>query len=234
MPQYNFHLRSYGYDNVYVSGLLDEYDQILLGNRRKYSSLYFSFANNVNELMALTVFRYAIERYLKWTPVQAYNMLTFDVVNQMHLAPLLTQIHSFPAELNKRKDCWYIVHRLYPHIIPLNKRALITSLMSRVIDGRAKFPDDYFFSEDGEFRACVCLQHILGRVLIFKDIESMYAFFSNTQAANKSLQQYNLLNAYKMFFDTPLEFLHMALPEHQKNEFYYEYYSFKKKFDSIK
>lgn len=232
MVQLNFKLKSHGCDNVYTTGLLNEYDQILLGNQKKFSGIYFSFAENVNETMALTVFKYALERYLKWSPAQAYSMLSAEIIKQMHLTPLLTHIHSFPVELNRKSDLWYIVHRIYPHVVPLNQRLLITSLMSRIIENKtAKFPEDYFFSDDGDIKACVCLQYVLEQYLIFKDIADMYKFFSDTTLANKSLQQYSLLNVYKIFYETPLDYLHASLPDSQKDDFLYHYYTFTNKFN---
>lgn len=226
MIQTNFQLKSHGCDNVYTTGLLNEYDQILLGNCKKYSTMYFSFSDSVNETMALTVIKYAIERYLKWTPFQAYHMLDKNIVVQLKLNPLLAHI-KFPPELKKDKDLWYVVHRIYPHLFPLSKKNLITTLMSRLTSGKKiKFPSDYFFCEEGEFRACICLQYILEHFLVFKDIESIYEFFSNTEVAARSLKKYNLLKVCGLYFDSPLCFLHAALPTKQKNEFYYQYYSF--------
>lgn len=228
-----FKFQSQGYDLLYGQGLLNEYDEILLGKRRKFSSMYFNFSDSTNELMALSVIKYAIEHFLKWKPNEAYNMLTKKVLKQLHLSSLLTYI-EFPIELNKTSDIWYVVHKIYPQHFPLSKRRLITTLMSRIVSGeRNKIPSDYFFCEDGELRACVCLQYVLENFFVFRSIEDMYKFFADNKEVHKVLVQYRLRNVYSLFYDSPLEFLHIALPEDQKNEFLYQYYSFINKFNNV-
>lgn len=228
-----FKFQSQGYDLLYGQGLLNEYDEILLGKRKKFSSMYFGFPDKTNETMALSVIKYAIERYLKWTPKEAYNMLNKKVLKQLNLTSLLSYI-EFPVELKKSTDIWYVVHKIYPHLFPLSKRRLITTLMSRIISGELnKIPSDYFFCEDGELRACVCLQYVLENFFLFKTIDDMYKFFANNKEVHKILVQYRLRNVYTLFYDSPLEFLHIALPEDQKNEFLYQYYSFTNKFNNV-
>lgn len=218
--------------NTYTLGLLNEYDEILLDKKKKYSGMFFDFSDSVNERMALSVFKYAIETYLKWTPLQAADFLTKDVLKQMKLYSLLVYI-KFPAELNPRKDYWYIIHKIYPKAIPIDTRNLITNMYSKIISGEIyKFPRDYFFDDIGSVKACVCLQYMLERYIVFNSIEDMYVSFADDKI-NTVLTKYKLDIVCQLFFSSPLEFLHAALPDAQKDEFLYQYLRFNKDFSGV-
>ena len=53
----------------------------------------------------------------------------------------------------------------------------------------------------------------------------MYKFFASTNGA-KALKKYRLYAICSDIFDYPIVFLHEALAESQKNEFFYHYYKF--------
>ena len=143
-----FKFQSQGYDILYGQGLLNEYDEILLGKRRKFSSMYFNFSDSTNELMALSVIKYAIEHYLKWKPNEAYNMLTKKVLKQLHLSSLLTYI-KFPIELNKIKDFQMklleYVKTNNPEIITqINSQGTLDEgLISSIVDLAKTFREEY-------------------------------------------------------------------------------------------
>lgn len=220
--------------NTYIQHLQNEYDRIYMGKIKKYSTEYFEFSPAVNENLALSVFKYAIERYLKWTPMQAYSMFNYALAKKMKLHPLILHI-IFPAELSPTKDLWYIIHKIYPAVIKLDERTLITDMYSRILSGELrKFPNDYFFDIKGSIRAGVCLQYILEHYILYNSIEEMYYSFSCTNKIRLVLSKYKLGNVYTLFFDTPLDYLHYSLPDSQRSDFLYQYYKFKETYDKIK
>ena len=57
-------------------GILNEYEEVLIGNREKISTGYFLFDKKGNERVALSVIRYAIEGLLGWdvqTAIRLFN-----------------------------------------------------------------------------------------------------------------------------------------------------------------
>ena len=95
-----------------------------------------------------------------------------------------------------------------------------------VLDGKLyKFPKEYLSGSMGVLRACVCFQYMVSQYLPFNNIEEMYNFFSTTNGI-KALKRYRLYAICTEIFDYPIDYLHEALSERQKNEFFYHYYKF--------
>ena len=81
------------------------------------------------------------------------------------------------------------------------------------------FNDDYALE-----RAEICLQEALKRTE-FKNEYEMYKFFASDEAA-KFLDKFRLTKPAQMYYKNPVQFLHSALPEHNKNEFWFNYFIF--------
>ena len=54
----------------------------------------------------------------------------------------------------------------------------------------------------------------------------MYKFFASS-SGTKTLKKYKLSSACMDLFNTPLDFLHQALPENIKSDFLYNLYKFR-------
>lgn len=207
------------------SGLMLEYELILLGKKNSFSPFFFNYNIDYNERKALLLFKYAIEGFLKWTPKEAELYLNKEIVELMKLDSILKYI-QFPAELNPDVDLFYIAHLLYPHIVKFDARELILRTYKEVLDGKLyKFPKEYLSGSMGVTRACVCFQYMVSQFLPFNNIEEMYKFFSTTNGV-KALKKYRLYSICTDIFDYPIDFLHEALSNKQKNEFFYHYYKF--------
>jgi hypothetical protein len=132
----------------------------------------------------------------------------------------------FPEELSKRNDCFYVAHLLYPKRIPYSTRNLVMITYQRVLNHESgKFPKEYFSGAEGQLRACICLQYLLIEHLSFTSIEEIYYYFSTTKAMSM-LRQFRLATVCSELYESPLDFLHNALPSSQKNELYYQFYRF--------
>ena len=180
--------------------IIREYERVLVGMSPEISKKNFPFDDLVNEKFALSVFRYAIEELLKWSPLEAYRLFTPSIVDRMKLTPLLKYI-CFPSDVT-RDDTEYIVHLLYPQ------------------------KDTYFmFGGKGLKRATICLQYALKEVYLFSSLKEMYQYFA-TPEAMEFLKENKLYQLYCSFYKSPLDFLNYSLSESMRNDFYYEYYSF--------
>lgn len=198
---------------------------ILLGKKTVFSPYFFSFSADHNERIALDVFQYAIEVYLRWSPEEAGTYLTMDVVKLLKLDSILKYIR-FPAELTIERDLFYIAHLLYPKRVPFDEKELILRTYKEVLGGQLyKFPKEYLSDSLGMMRACICFQYMCSKYLSFTSVEQMYAHFSTSQGT-KDLKKYRLYAICVDMFELPLDFLHESLSIRQKNEFFYHYYRF--------
>lgn len=207
------------------TSLLFEYELMLLGKKNSFSAYFFNYNPEYNEKMALQIFKYAIEGFLRWTPKEAEIYLNIEIIKLMKLDTLVRFIR-FPAELDSDRDYFYIAHLLYPNIIKFNNRELILRTYKEVLSGKLyKFPKEYLSGSMGVTRACICFQYMVSQFLPFNNIEEMYKFFSTTNGI-KALKKYRLYAICSDIFDYPIDFLHESLCKEQKDEFYYHYYKF--------
>lgn len=203
-----------------------DYEKLLLKDHGvNLSTSYFSYNHYNNHKLALELFRYAIENILHWTPPEIVKYLDLNVIDTLHLLVPYKYL-IFPEELSKKKDCFYVAHLLYPNIIPYSTRDLVIIAYQRVLNKEnGKFTKNFFTGSEGELRACICLQYLLKEYLSFHSIEEIYYYFSSSKVM-ATLRHYRLSAVCMELFESPLEFVHCALPKMQKNELYYQFYKF--------
>lgn len=203
--------------------LINNYEDVLIGKREKISDNYFIYNSAVNERTALTVFKYAIEYLLGWSPKDAEKLFTPYYVRIMHLEPLLEYIR-FPSDVTN-KDTEYIVHLIYPKIVPYDIKKYAIRIYENVLNKKQKYPKDYMYGYLGLIRARICLLYALRKDHLFKTTEELYQFFSK-KSCIKWLKEMQLYQLYNAFFDYPIEYIHAALPDRAKNNFYFNHYLF--------
>lgn len=206
--------------------IIVDYQRLILKEQSaNLSTSYFCYNQQNNHKLALDLFRYVVEEVLSWTPDDVFNKIDINIIKDYHLLVPFKYL-IFPEELNKRKDCFYIAHLLYPDTIPYSTRDFVVVSYQKVLSKEnGKFSKSFYLGVEGELRACICLQYLLQNYLSFHSIEEMYYYFSKP-AAMSTLRHFRLANACQEFFDTPLDFLHNSLPRSQKNELYYQFYRF--------
>lgn len=208
--------------------LIYEYELLLLGKVKTFSGYFFRFSDSQNEKLALSVFRYAFDTYLRWTPEQLSHHLTYDIVSRLKLTSLLKYI-KFPPEADKTKDMYPIVAKLYPGKFKENTRDIVARVYRRVLTGdREKFPKEFFDSADGRYKAILCFQLMLNGMAPFKDVRAMYEAFSGASGV-KILKQYKLYPVSTGIFEYPIDYLHASLPQKRRSEYFYRYYRFQMK-----
>lgn len=206
-------------------GLLYEYEEILLGNKKQFSNAFFDSDMVTNKKNAVDVLRFAFEIFLKWRPEEAFRYVTKDIVDKMRL-DLLYPYLDIPCEINMNRDFFYLGHLAYPNRNKLDKNALTLKVYRDLLDGVAKkFPKGYLDGADGVERACMCFQYMVKQYLYFKSIDEMYAFFASPKAI-PTLRNYKLYVIENTLFDSPIDFLHESLPESQKDPFLFHYHKF--------
>ena len=221
--------------------IIYEYVQILLEKRRNYSNILFNpeYRTSPESLMrgrrrdteqnqrtALVIIRYAVEEILGWSPKQVYHCLTYEILEKLHLCPLL-QYLNFPPELSRKNDVYYIAHLLYPQIFPIDIKDLCIKHYQKILaNDSLSFPKGYFAHAEGLLRAILCLQYALNNYIHAKNEFELYEMFADEPRIRETLKKYKLLEPCDLFFNKPIAYLQYALPEQQKNQFLYQYFCF--------
>lgn len=207
--------------------LIYEYEMILIGKKNSFSGYFFNDTSEKNEAKALYVIDFAIKTYLGWTPREAIDLLTENVLKVMKL-DLLTKYIIFPPEMNEKDDMYIITGKLYPKLVKVNSKEITLKVYKRVLEKDLyKFPKEYLSGDQqGKNRAIICFQYMLAQFTNFNSVQDMYKFFASSNGP-KLLKKYRLNVACVSTYEHPIDFLHTALPSNIRSEFWYRYYKFK-------
>lgn len=208
-----------------MQDLYMEYDDIVIGKRGGFSDRFFSNDRKRNMANALFVIKYALVRYLGWNADAIIENLNKDVMVQMHLQPLMKYV-DYPLEYDKDKDYYYLVSLMFKEkSLGLKEKTIHT--YESILNGKlSKYPKDYFVGSDGVVRAAICLQYLITQEIVWSDINELYWIFASDRGY-ELLKKYKLLNACREIFETPVDFVHFAIPNGQKDPFLFRYYKFK-------
>lgn len=203
--------------------LIWEYNQVLLGRQKTIPAQYFDGDAVQNESLALDVLRYVIECHLRWTPEEMRYKFDQTVIDLFKLSRILSYV-QFPPEADKDTDFFVYAHKLYPNRVPIDSRSLTILMYNKVLSGLvSKYPKGFFGDDRGQERACICLHYVLSQRVAFGSLEELYAAFIGDRGA-RLLRTYKLEVARRNSWQMPVDFLHDALPEEDKEDVLYHYY----------
>lgn len=202
---------------------LKEYDDILMGRRRTYSSSLM--AKEQGPRMCAELLRCIFELYYHWSPADVRDKLTAERVKTMRITPLVKRIPC-PPEVNASKELYYVAWYLYPETRTVKTPELILKLYQDILDDKIKkFPSNYFDGNDGYIRARILFLTMVREFLPpFTSLEAMYAFFASPEG-RACITKYKLSIPLRELYGSALAYLHDALPECQKDEWLYEKYN---------
>lgn len=210
----------------FMDSIIYEYEEILLGQKTGFTTAYFMYSDECNHRTALAVFRHVFETYLKWDPEDIKERISWDILERMKVNSLVRYI-MFPPEIDEEKDLFYIASLLYPRTIKNDFKKSCLMAYKKVLNNKnEKLPKGFLSENEGLLRGHICLQYVLNDLMNFESLEELYGHFASSNGV-KTLKKYRLSGMCTDFYETPLDFVHNALPEHQKNEFLYKYYKFK-------
>lgn len=208
-----------------TSDIIYEYENILLGKKKNFSTTYFELSPEQNERMALAVFHHAIDRYLRWTQKQVKECLNWHIIRRMKLSSLMKYIR-FPAESDREKDLYILIDKLYPNKRRPSLKEPTIAVYNRVLSGeKTKFPKGYFDGITGNYRSLICFQYMITLLKPFDTVEDMYKFFASNRGT-AVLKKYKLQIVNNTIYETPVDFLHRALPPEHRNHFLFNMYKF--------
>ena len=202
--------------------LLEEYERVLLtGGKFLQSTVKTATSGSVLEL-----YRYAFSSLLGWSPEKTRTSMSFKILKFMRLEEFLPKIPC-PAELDAEVDLFYIAEAMYPQHFPVRTEERVAYTYERLRSGEiGKFPKKFFTTCMAPEFACTCLRLAIMEDVDAADTEALYKMFANTTWAKNFLKQESLLRPCITSYDSPVAFLHAALPEEDKNEALYRFVRF--------
>ena len=196
-----------------------EYEEILLGKRKKYSSRFKG--ENLTQEDIRKFADYIFREILGWDPYMARDYFNEEIMQKLHLTTILKNI-KFPPGVSV-KDSYYIAYFTYPEIFKAsNKDIIIRTYETHLQKKQMRNYAGFFVGADGEVNARVIMQHVIRYYLAPTSIESLYEFFAGSEKLDSFMETYQLYVPMKAFYETPLEYMHNSLDESQRNEMLYQ------------
>ena len=206
--------------------LIQSFEKTYIGNSKQvFPQVYFQDMDRMYaESLVLGVTRYAIEKYLGWTPKQARWGLTMDILKKLNLVPYILPYINFPKEYeNSDYKINYILYRLYPKEVQIDVKEQCLLMYDKILNGDIKhFPTSWVSSIEGIKRFTILLQHALNKRPRFKNKEDLYRFIFSPEATS-FLHDARLYYYGVKLYGTVPEAYHLGLPEPKRSEFLYNY-----------
>ncbi len=178
----------------------------------------------MNEKYSIELLMFAIEQVLCWTPAQAMERLTTEIIKKLKLEFIVSQYTNCPKGVLFDDDYSYLVHKMYPKQTVYNFESSVIKSYSNVINGKVKgFNKKFFVGVEGKKRALVCMRYIVNNYCVGFTIEELYRFFSTADGSN-FIKNNKLKLPRKLLFNSNVEFLHYSLPSESRNDWFYHYY----------
>lgn len=211
--------------------VINDYEEVLIGNKGEISRDFFAFDRKGNQRVALSVFKYAIEKLLKWDAKRAAEFFNESFMHLMKLDQMANYI-IYPSDVSP-KDTEYILHLLYPKEVQYELKKYTIRIYKEVMAGKRRYPKDYMFGYLGLLRAKICLQYSLVQTSqLFKTTDELYKFFASPECI-KYLKKNRLLQLCDSFYNSPLEYMYDSVPTDLRNEFLFHNYMFEIKFRKL-
>jgi len=207
--------------------IIFEYEDVLMGKRKNFE-VAFTDSVEENRKTAGIIWRYAIEKLLRWTPEQALIYLTQDIVKSLKLNLTYCRI-KYEYSTKKFFDFRFILQYAFPGIIKYDLEENARSEYERVAKiGKwendketYKFHKNFFSGREGLKRAAVVLKYALSLDLAELSTYELYRFFGNKRKATLWLTKREIEINIKSLYKTPLEYLHYSLPRDEGNNVYF-------------
>ena len=173
---------------------------------------------------AKMIVRYAVTELLEWTPKEAQEHMTRDLMKRLKLDIVASYILC-PEDLNKDQDLDYLIAICFH--LPYDFRRQLMRQYTRILNGDAtKFTKECFRGIQGREKIAYLLQHFIAHNVVARNREELYALFADSASMNTRLRNAGIYTAYHNIYPTPLEFLHYSLPRSEQDEFLFGYYRF--------
>lgn len=200
-----------------LSLLILEYTEILIGNQKNYTDDYFSGSKAANKKLAIRFIRAVAHIYFQCDNLAAAR-ITFNeqVFTAMKLDKIIRYIHV-PSYVDKVDRTDYIINLIFTNNFD-SELWVATRYCERVIAGTIpRFPKNYMLGDSDIQRSCFCLRYFLTYDFPSAPPAKLYAFAASTKF-RPWLQNHLLTNSCSKLFSSPVEYLHLSLPENMRSE----------------
>ena len=179
-------------------------------------------AEEAKERDALAIVRYVVTTILKWTPEDAIDHMTPELMKQLHL-DMLRKYISVPPNVTK-DDCQWIIHKAFPLETSYDEKKQLFEIYNRILSGDLqRFPKGLFNGKDGSYRFGLLLKSYIAQNIPANNIRDLYEIFGDTARGWAILRDAQLFHSARPLYETPLDALHDALGD-EGDVYYYNYY----------
>lgn len=210
--------------------VLNEYEDVLIGNQKSIPAGYFIFDRKGNERVAISIMRYAVETLLGWDVQTAIKLFNINYIHLLKLEQMVNYI-VFPSDVSK-DDMDYVLYLMYPRYVDYDVQKYTIRVYDKVMANEARYPKDYMYGYLGILRAKICLQYAINKTKLFKSADELYQFFASRDCI-KYLKENKLYQLYSSFYVTPLEYAHDSMPLSVKSEFLFHNYMLMQQYEKI-
>lgn len=219
--------------------LILEYENILIGQKKQFSSYYLSGNRLRDSGIAIELLKYFFRDILCWDA----KTIEKNLLEKKQVIPFLKKykldkyVNNFiyfdnepngkPRYINKEldeSDAKQLIKMIYSDY-KIDLRTSVVTTYEDVIEGRkAKFPKHFFdVTANGKTKACICLQRAISSHGTFSSVEELYNIFGDKNIL-KLLAKWRLKDVAQQYFDYPIDYLHASLPNELKDECFYKMY----------
>ena len=184
------------------------------------------------ERHALAVIAYAITGILRWTPQEAIESLTDDIMRQLLLDKVASYVKN-PKDGVSSSNYGWLVAMAFPDDVAFDAAEQALSVYKKVRSGEfSRYPARFFDGDDGFVKLGVLLKHYIAENIAAASVWELYELFSDTARANTLMHDAMLYSPYHEFYDTPLEYLHDALGA-DGDDFLFDYYQYMNAYEEV-
>lgn len=209
--------------------ILYEYEQILVGNAKDFKvSFNTAGSTEIKKKIVAVVWRYAIEKILKWTPLEALELLNIDIIKSLKLNVAMRHI-DLKVDAKSNYSLRQLLNVVYPNEISYNFEDEAISEFKRInqldeyseVAPRRGFNTGFFAGADGRKRASIILRYAINMYFGDKPVYDCYKFFAKGSDGRKFMRQNKISGILTACNVEPLVCMHNALPPERQNEVFY-------------
>lgn len=200
---------------------IERYEKHILGKK----GITLHGTAQEKEQAAKDIIHYAIAGILEWTPEEASEHMTPEIVDALKLRKIMRHIH-FPIDIDAEKDIDYLACIAYPQYT-YNIKQQILRVYERVQKGELdRFPKKIFEGARGREKAAILLSEFISKNMIVESVEQLYEKFADSAAMNTKLRKAKMFSAARKLYATPLDYLHNSLPDDVRDDFLYSVWQY--------
>ncbi len=189
------------------------------------------------ENISLDMVRFFVVDYMGWTPLEAVDHLTSELIECFGVKELFKYIviDDNMRGIEKGKPIGdvtikYILSKAFPESVVFDEEEGVIDVWDAVLSGElSKWPSKFFSDENGRMRRMVIIREFIRRYISVSERE-LYDEFKKSAEVNNLLRKARLFNVLSNYYVQPIDLLHDYLTHEKKqDEFTYVTY----KYDNI-